>query len=268
MAKSSKDSTIDILKLEEGRLDFYLLGVTPIILNRLSEKVQRELLLPKGRKTAADKAASLKHNPLEEFRSSPYTDPNPDSPTLIQFLATAFKGAMMEAALDMPGVNKSQIKRLVWVDGERVSLYGVPQMILSPVRSADMNRTPDIRSRAIITEWACKISIAYRKPILREQGVVNLLAAAGTTPGVGDWRVGKGSGNFGRFQIVGKDDKQLGHVLKVGGRKAQEAALETPEFYDRETEELFFWWQQEARERGFDIDVPAPAGNGHAEAHR
>lgn len=254
-----KDTTIDILRLEEGRLEFCVLGTTPIILNRMSEKARRELLMPKGRKTAAERASTLKHEPIDEFRASPYTDPNPSAPTLLQFLSSAFKGAMMEAALDLPDVNKSQIKRLVWVNDERISLYGVPRLLMAVVRSADMNKTPDVRSRAIIPEWACRLSVSFRKPILREQGIANLLAAAGVTPGVGDWRVGKGSGNYGQFELVDANDPRFVAVVESGGRAAQEAAMESPEPHDLETEELLEWFTGEKARRGF---VPSNGVNG------
>jgi hypothetical protein len=262
MAKAEKETTIDILKLEEGRLDFCVLGTTPIILNRMSEKARRELLLPRGRKTAADKAASLKHDPLAEFRTSPYTDPSDRGPTLLQFLSTAFKGAMMTAALDMPGVNKSQIQRLVWVNEERIALYGVPKLLMSVTRSADMNKTPDIRTRAIVPEWACRLSVSFRKPILREQGIANLLAAAGVTPGVGDWRVGKGSGIYGQFELVDSDDERFTRIVENGGRAAQVAAMEAAEPYDLETEELLAWFTDEKQRRGFTSEAASPLLNG------
>src|SRR5690606_32985291 len=104
---------------------------------------------PKGRKTAAEKASSLKHDPLQEFADSPYIDEDESAPTYLQHLSSAFKNALKGAALDLPGANKSQIGRLTWVNGERVGIYGVPQIFCSVTRSADMNRTPDVRTRAI-----------------------------------------------------------------------------------------------------------------------
>ena len=77
---------------------------------------------------------------------------------------------------------------------------------MSITRSADKNRTPDVRTRAILPEWACKLRIAYTKPILREQAIFNLLAAAGLQSGVGDWRQEKGSGSYGAFKLVNADD--------------------------------------------------------------
>lgn len=249
MAGKSKDE-IQILEINTGRIEFCVLGKTPLILNRMSEKAQRELLMPKGRKNAAEKASSLKHNPLEEYRASVYRDLNPSSPTFLLMMSTAFKGALRSAAMDLPGSSKAQIGRLTFIEGQYVSIFGVPEIFMSVTRSADMNRTPDIRTRAIVPHWACRLAVTFVKPILREQAVANLLAAAGITMGVGDFRPEKGKGNYGQFDLVSEDSAEFQRVMKLG-RKEQEAAMETPEPHDTETEELLSWFDVELKRRGF-----------------
>lgn len=251
-AKTSTSSeSVDILQVERGTLDLCVLGTSPIILNRMSEKAKRELLLPKGRKTAAEKATTLKHNPLEEYRASAYRIQSADSPTLLAILSTSFKGAMATAALDLPGAKKAQIGRLTYVNGDYVPIYGLPQLFMSVVRSADMNKTPDIRTRAIIPEWACRLKVTYIKPLMTPQAVLNLIAASGLTIGVGDWRPEKGKGNYGQFEIVSDEDARFMDIVKRGQRMAQQAALDTPVCYDDETSSLLAWFDDEmdARKR-------------------
>ena len=254
---AKKEAEIDVLKVDHGRLDFCVLGTTPIILNRMSEKVLHELLMPKGRKTAAEKASSLKHNPMAEFQASAYQDPDPKAPTLLQHLSSAFKGALKSAALDLPGANKSQIGRLTWVNGERISIYGVPEIFLSVTRSADINKTPDVRTRCIVPQWACRVSVSFVRPMLREQAVANLLASAGITQGVGDWRPGKGSGTYGQFELVSADDPRFTHIVQHGGRAVQMAAMEAPQAYDEDSAEMLAWFTTESKKRGFDTEMPA-----------
>jgi len=236
-----------------GTITVAIVGTTPLILNRLSEKAKHELLLPSARKTAADKASSLKHNPLEEFRASPVCLRDEDAPTLLAVPATALKGAMRTAALDLPGAKKSQIGRLTYIAGEFVGIYGVPQIFSTVVRSADMNRTPDVRTRCIVPHWAAVASITFVKPIMREQAIANLIAASGITVGIGEFRPEKGAGNYGQFTVVGADDERLTHLMKTGGRAAQIAAMEDPAAYDEQTEELLAWFDVEVRRRGFKV---------------
>ena len=251
-AKKDGVTEIEIMKVNRGLLDLYILGTTPMICNRMSEKARHQILCPSGRKSGAEKASTLKHEPMQEFRASPYVNSSNDGLTYLQHLASAFKGAMASAALDLPGSSKAQIGRLAWVVGDRVDIYGVPKMFMSVVRSADMAKTPDIRTRVIIPRWACKVTISFTTPLLREQAVANLMSAAGLTQGVGDWRPEKGKGSYGSFEIVNHDDPRWLEVVKTGGRQAQLEAMMNPAFYDDDTEEMYTWFVGEAKRRGFD----------------
>ena len=254
MAIKKEDSgEVFIMKVDKGMADFCILGTSPLICNAMSEKVKGELLLPKGKKTAAEKASSLKHEPLVEYRDSPYIDTRDDAPTRILLRSSMFKGAMKTAALDIPGAKKAQIGRLTYVMGDWVSLYGVPQIFCSVTRSADMNRTPDVRTRAILPQWACRISVQYVQPIIKLQSVANLLAAGGITSGIGDWRIEKGSGSFGSYEIVDEDDPRYVAVVNAGGRQFQDEALKDPSAYDDETEKLLAWYTVEVKRRGFKV---------------
>lgn len=252
MATKTDSTEVFVLEMKRAQLEVCVIGNSPMICNRMSEKARMELLLPKGKKNAAEKASSLKHDVMTEYRASPYISRDENSPTLIQALASMFKGAMKTAALDMPGINKSQIGRLVYVEGDRVDIYGKPELLMSVTRSADMKRTPDVRTRAILPRWACRIVINYAVPMLKQQSVINLLAAGGMTSGIGDWRIEKGSGSYGGFRICDPTDKDYLAVLKEG-RKAQQAAMDEPVCYDDETENLLAWYTPELKRRGFKI---------------
>jgi hypothetical protein len=249
-AKTQKtETTIEIIEVKKGTVAFHILGTTPIILHRLSEKAKYELLYPAIKKRGAAKE-TLKHDPLAEYREAPYCDPNPKAPTLIQHLSAAFKAAIRNASLDIPGTSKREIGRLCWVEGERLPIFGIPRLIMSPVRSSDMNRTPDIRTRAIIANWATTIHVTFVKPQLNEVSVTHLVAAAGLTQGIGDWRTEKGAGTYGGFQIVDAKNADFQAIIKTGGRKAQERAMEVPDFHDLESEELFRWFERSVNDRG------------------
>lgn len=250
ISRSAAPAEIDILRITHGRFDACILGTTPLILNRMSEKAMRELLQPSGKKNAAQKASTAKHDPINEFRASAYQDKDPKSPALLQHLSSAFKGAIASAALDLPGANKSQIARLTWVVGERIHIFGAPKIFCAITRSADMNKTPDVRTRVIVPAWACRITVAFVTPLLKDQGVANLLASAGVTQGVGDWRTGKGKGTYGSFELVNEDNAEWRARMQVG-RDEQVHAMANPEAYDEDTEDLLAWWQREMKHRGF-----------------
>ena len=251
--KSEVPAEIQILKVDRETMDFCILGTSPYICNRMSEKAKRDLLAPRGPKSAVEKASSMKHDPYQEFRDSPYIIKDPKAPTLLAMLPTSFKAAMGTAALRTPGVKKTEIEQLVSVVWNMQPIYGVPKLRMDITRSADMNHTPDVRTRACLPEWACYLSVTFTRPILRGQAIANLLAAAGFISGVGDWRQEKGSGSYGCFELVAADHPDFKRIVATGGRKAQEKAMEAPVCFDDETSELLSWFDVEIKRRGFKV---------------
>lgn len=239
--------TIEVDPLKVGRVTVWLRGTTPMICNRMAAKAMRELLMPKGRKGKAEREQSLKHDPLAEYRNSMGKRVG-DGPTRLLVPAPAPKGAMGTAALETKGTNKTQIGRLVWVEGRECDLYGVPEMFMAIVRSADMNKTPDVRTRAIIRDWCMPVTVLFVKPQLSEKSIVQLLCNAGIMVGIGDFRQEKGKGNFGQFEVVTEADCKA--IIKAGGMKQQDAAIRDPKCYDSDTEELFSWFKAEVQGRG------------------
>ena len=252
MARGKDSAEIAVMELQVGVMDALILGVRPIILYRMTEKAKGELLMPKGRKNAVEKATSLKHSPFDEYQSSPYVLSDDKAPTYLAHLAAAFKKAISSAALDIPGASKAQIGRLLWVEGDRIPIWGVPRLFMSVVRQAGIQKTPDIRTRCIVPEWATRITIRYATPMLRPSVVATLLSAAGMTNGIGDWRPQLGSGTYGQFIIAREDDERYAKIVKTGGRSAQKAAMEKPVPYDEESAELLAWYQKEFKVRGYE----------------
>jgi hypothetical protein len=251
--KQDAGSEIQIVAVQQERVQFVVRGTSPLILNRLAEKARRELLMPAPPKNRVTKATTLKHDPYSEFRSSPYRISDPSSSTLIGMPSSAFKGALRGAALDQPNAKKTEIGRLSYVEGEFVAIYGTPELLLSVVRQAGMNRTPDIRARAILREWAAVVTISFIRPNLTATGIGNLLAAAGITQGVGDWRPEKGAGAYGQFTLTDASDPVVERLMATGGRTAQEAAMNDPSAYNEETLELLSWFDGETSQRGITL---------------
>jgi len=249
-ASRSKDIHIDTEKAT-----FHILGVTPLIFHNMSEKAKRQLLMPAPRKNAAERAVTLKHSPMEEFRASVYTAKRDlDSPTHLVFPGRAFHQAIQDATLDLPDVKKAVIGRLCGVVDFDVSIYGIPQLMISSVRSADKNRTPDMRTRAIVPQWACEVTIWFARPLLRQSSIVDLMASAGIYIGIGDWRQQKGSGSHGLWEVVDPGNEDWMRIMKTGGRAPQLAAMEAPVYFDNDTEGLMHWFETEYTKR----QEPAP----------
>ena len=257
--KKNETAEITVVQLQQGQVTFCVLGTSPLIYNAMSEKVRQDLLCPPPKKNAIERATTFKHEPLKEYRNSVYRTRSPDAPTALAFPAAAFKKALASTALDIPGAARTEIARLVWATGDAVEVYGTPQLLCSVVRSSDINRTPDIRTRAILPEWACKVTFTFTRPNLKDQTIANLFAAAGMIRGVGDWRQEKGSGNYGQFTLVGADDPTWTRIVADQQRAQQQAALDEPGYYDSESASLIEWFTAEKARREGTSSQPSTA---------
>lgn len=265
--KADNDGPIVIVTPERESIEVFAIGTMPKIFNAVSEKAKRELLLPSGPKNRAAREASLKHDPMIEYRNSVYRFIEDAEETRLYIPAIAFKAALLSAALRTPGVAKTEIGQLLYVRSllankpDFIPIYGLPEMSMMVVRNSDISRTPDIRTRAVLPAWACRFRLVFTKPLLNASTCVNLLATAGMICGVGDFRQEKGKGSYGQFELVAPDDQLWREIATNGGRDAQDAALEDPEFYDHETASLYAWFNDELKRRGRDKMLTPPSAD-------
>lgn len=118
---------------------------------------------------------------------------------------TAFKKAMLTAAVQVKGLKKTQLRTLLFVEGMSIPItYGemVPRMDI--VRTSGMARTPDVRFRPEFTNWKARLVIRFGD-VINATTVVDLLQRAGQV-GVGEWRPEK-DGTFGTFEVIRSIDK-------------------------------------------------------------
>lgn len=236
--KKAEAGELRIDPLKRGFATIKLIGETPLYFNAMSVKAKRTLLIGGGRKTAAEKK-ELKHDPEQEFRDSVYT--MPDGDTLLGFPAPAVKAAMATAALETPGVTKTSVQRLIFLPQHRIRVWGRPYLKMDVVRSADMAKTPDVRTRAFLPRWCAEVEVAYVNPALSLHSIVTLVANAGVIVGIGDFRQEKGRGHYGTFAVAGDDLGEHAETwaeVTQEGRDVQAAAMASPECADDDTREL------------------------------
>lgn len=247
--KKSDAGTLQIDPLKQGRVTLRMIGTTGFFFNAMSAKAKRTLLIGGGKKTAAEKK-ELKHDPEEEYRSSVYRLPH--GPTLLGFPAPGVKGAMATAALETPGVTKTSVQRLIFLPEQKIKVWGKPYLRCDVVRSADMNKTPDVRTRAFLPRWCAEVDIAFVSPTLSVHSVVSLLSNAGVIVGIGDFRQEKGRGSYGCFSVHGEDMgdwQETWDEITSEGREVQESAMASPEFADEDTAELMAMLEDERARR-------------------
>jgi hypothetical protein len=244
------EMVVNELTTEEGAV--CIIGTTPLVFNSMSAKSKQGLLLPAPKGNRASLESKLKHDVMQEFHDSPYQSEHEGDPTLLIFPAGGAKQAIANAAKDIPGATKAEIGRLLWIEERDIPIFGIPELYMAVVRNSDINRTPDIRTRAIVPRWAARFRVRYVRPKLSIHTVTNLLGAAGLLCGIGDGRQQKGALNFGQFEVVDPSNEAFQDLITNGGRAAQEKAMNDPAYYDAETRKLFEWYKDEVERRGMD----------------
>ena len=237
-----------------GEVTVCVLGRSPLLLHCMGQKAKFELTTGSTPKSAQDRRMTLKHDVVREFRESIYRDHSDDGPTRIQGLSVWFKKGISSMATDLEsGSSKAQLGRCVFVVGERIPIYGRPAVDVRSVIIGGMGRSADMRTRAMLPQWATKITIQYMTPTLNEQQVMKLAVAAGIFRGVGEYRPERGSGTFGQYEFVDPKDPRYLAVLKQG-RKVQDALLgksvfDEGDFYEPEMYDIYEWWSEEVKRR-------------------
>ncbi|MHB8388130.1 MAG: hypothetical protein ACYDBH_00955 [Acidobacteriaceae bacterium] len=241
--KQSVRNEIEIPEVVKRELLLCIIGLQPLIYNRMSLKAQQTLLFPHKSKRGKDQSEEgIKHNPYEEYRNSFYIASA--GPTLMKLPVSAIKNALETAALDTEGVAKSEVGRCIWMGWEDAPVWGNPQLFMTGVRMAGINKTPDIRTRGVLREWATKITLNFAEDKFTVKTISSLLSRAGLLSGIGDFRQEKGAGSFGQFMIVPENDKNYLRIIAKYGREYQTAKYNKPEFFDDESDQLYTWWEK------------------------
>lgn len=248
-----------------------MVGTTPLYFNSMSAKTMRDLAAPKE-KIKGKKSTGMKHDPVKEFYDSAYKKDFGE--TMLCFPAPGVKAAMATAALETENVSKASVQRLIFMPQTHIQIWGKPQLKTDIVRTADIKRTPDVRTRCYLPRWCAEVDIAYVQPTLSAYGIVSLLSNAGAIIGIGDFRQEKGRGSYGTFVVGtmdedGHDDwtdlmpdgsspQKVWQELMSEGREVQQAAMSNPEYADEVTADLVEYVKSEM-DRRFDPDVQIAA---------
>ena len=255
--KTATSEEIQIEPLKTETIKFWLVGKSPLVLNALANKGPNpgiQGLLAPRKKSKSELAQNVKHDPRAEFRRAPHTLSDPKAPTLLAIPATAVKGALKSAGVLYPSASKAMLGRIIWVEGDFLPVFGIPLLFMAVVRNSDVARTPDVRTRVAIREWATPVTIRFLAKMLTGTALVNLAATAGSCIGVGDGRHEKGCLDFGMFDVVDEATflKDHGHLLKLG-RVEQERAMDEAAPFDEFSSDTMEWLDGEMARRGIKI---------------
>lgn len=197
--------TLPPLKIET--ITVTLIGDTPLIVHRWSEKAKKQMLDKQMKKASAGKEAK---DPERDFRESLYVLDDGS----YGFPIIGFKAAAVTACTSIGGMTKVAARQAFHVDGEFAVIKGD-----EPAMREDMVRvgmgTADIRYRGEFKNWFTQVRVNYNANVLSAEQILNLFQTAGFAVGVGEWRPER-DGQFGRFHVASEQElKALGLLEKA-----------------------------------------------------
>ena len=187
-----------IPQLRTRKMIVPIVGITPLIIHRFSEKAKRIMLanmqgksLPKEPKNPEQEYKDA----LYRFRDGGYGFP------CIGFKAATISGCRFYGrAITMTAVKQFLFfNGEVGVDGQQLArIEGEPQLREDVVR---VNRGgADLRYRPMFPDWRTELHVTYVAGSIDKESVLALIDAGGMGVGVGEWRPEK-DGDFGMYQI-------------------------------------------------------------------
>lgn len=190
-----KESTQILMeKMRIGLLDLKLVGTSPLIVHRWSEKAKKEMLDKQMKKAKQAKEAK---DPQRDFEESLYKTED----GRYCFPAVGFKSAAVTACTSLGGVTKVAARQAFHVVGEWVIIEGSEPRMREDMVRVGMD-TADIRYRGEFDPWFALLTVEYNANFFSAEQIVNLFDTAGFAVGVGEWRPEK-DGLYGRFKVDG-----------------------------------------------------------------
>lgn len=200
--------TFDIPAINIQHMVVTLIGDSPLIMHKWSEKAKQEILDKQTKKANKKKEAK---DPEKLYKESMYEMPE-GSITKYGFPAVGVKAAAVGACRSIDGLAMTQARSFFHIDCELVPIFGDPIMREDMVRIG--NGVADIRFRGEFKEWYTQFVVNYNADNLSPEQLLNLFQIGGFSSGLGEWRPQK-NGQYGRFRIATEED-----INKLGLRNA------------------------------------------------
>lgn len=206
--------TVHIERLQVETLNVPLVGMTPLIVHRFSEKSKKEMM--EG--SQGKKSMKQPRDPHAEYEACFYRLAG----GAYGFPVLALKSATVSAARFYgKSVTMASMRQLLFFRAELADdgLHELVEIEGEPVMREDtvgIGTSKVLRWRPMFPEWAMNVSITYVATSIDRSSVLSLVEAGGLGVGIGDWRPEK-SGTFGTYRI---DDQRPITVL-VDGQEQQ-----------------------------------------------
>ena len=214
--KKEENQVIQIPEIKIRRAKIKIVGDSPLIIHKFSEKAKAEILNKQMKKAKVAKEAKV---PFADFiQSLHWITPMPECegkteeelqkdfeealkngarfgfPTVgikQSAISSAFRGGLAK--------NKVSLQGTFHIEGELAEIKGDLRMredyAKIPMAGADI-----VYRGEFATGWTSEFNVLYDEGTISLEQIIQMINLGGFSVGIGDWRVEKG-GNFGMFHV-------------------------------------------------------------------
>jgi hypothetical protein len=201
---SEVPAQVVIRQIEAQTMIVPIIGLSPLITHRFSEKAKRIMLETMQGKSAPKEAK----DPAAEYEAAFYrfADGGAGMPSIAFKAATVGGCRFYGKAVTMTAVKQFIFTRgEVGLDGQQLArIDGEPRMREDVVRVG--RGGADLRYRPEFPEWRTELRVTFVTGSIDRDSVLSLIDAGGMGVGVGEWRPEK-DGDFGTYRV--DPDRQI-----------------------------------------------------------
>jgi hypothetical protein len=194
----TKTTSVEILEFQIREVTIPIVGISPLIVHRFSEKAIKMI-----QDKQAGKAKNKKHDirdPEGDFEGAKHYSPLGWE----GFPAAGFKAAMIRGAkmigMVMKDTQTSFFVKANCEETQLVQIFGKARMRTDQVRVG--MGSADIRYRPEYLNWTAELTIEFNQGVLSLDQIYQLVKASGYGCGIGEMRPEKGKFNYGRFKLA------------------------------------------------------------------
>lgn len=205
---TKKEQKVELLPINISEFDVTVIGTSPLIVHRFSEKAKKQIEDKQQKKAKQAKEA---RDPQAEYLSSLYVFPG-DVPGVkgsrYGVPAVWFKLAMVASCRFIDGITMTMARGAFHVMGHSPESGGLVLLNYSDLRMREDPVTigmgsRDMRYRGEFTNWSVKLRIRYNSSVITVDQLINLLNISGFGNGIGELRPSQGaSDQFGMYQVA------------------------------------------------------------------
>lgn len=206
---AATSTVIELPKPNIQILDVTIVGDSPLIVHKWSEKAKKQIRDKQTKKANAGREAK---NPEQDFKESLHITPEGK----YGFPVIGIKAAAVTACTSTAAMTKVAARQAFHIEGEYAVIEGSEPTMREDMVKVGMG-TADIRYRGQYWPWHTTVRIRFNGNVMSAEQILNLLNTAGFGVGIGEWRPER-DGQFGLFHVATSEE------MKATTKRRKEAA--------------------------------------------